>query len=135
MYLSRKFFSRNADKSLSPFLLNQYRMDRLSGRARRYWYDQRRSLKIYEPRGVHVTTGTSHTWCINTRTRRRHGTFVDVLLNLRTLREPLCCRCNGYTFRRTGRPRLLGVFKGNVKSRKTSREEERGMRETYEYSL
>jgi len=41
-------------------------MDGLSGRARQYWYDQRRSLKIYDPRGVHVTTGTSHTWCINT---------------------------------------------------------------------
>jgi len=79
------FLPENADKSLSPLLLNQYRMDGLSGRARQYWYDQRRSLKIYDPRGVHVTTGTSHTWCINT------GADMELLstflLNLRTLRN------------------------------------------------
>lgn len=34
VHLSRKFFSPNADKSLSPLLLNQYRMDGLGGRTR-----------------------------------------------------------------------------------------------------
>lgn len=86
MYLSRKFFSRNANKSLSPLLLNQYRMNGLSGKARDTSTIKDARLKFTSHVASHYTTSRDESYLVY-QYSYRHGTFVDVLLNLRTLRN------------------------------------------------
>lgn len=83
---------------------------------------KRCSPKIYEPRGVRVTTGVESYLMYQYSYQRGAGAwnFCRRFIKSANSVEPLCCRCGGYTFHCTGRSLPLDALKGNVKFRKTS---------------